>query len=355
MFLEILTGMRVQRRSTGTITHQGTESYPTTTGLSGQIVSDLIIYSKNPVPPPVANFSANIKTGHIVNGNFETSLLNPWTGNSGTTIHTGSATYRKGNASVKLAATVGNPALLQQNVDLTNIGSINIWRYQFGGTGKYLEILVDGTVVGNFSETGTVANKYETIDLSSYGFSGTHILKFNAVSATSGTFTVYLDDIEDYGPGTSGNAPLTIQFKDLSTKMEDSAHASWAWDFYNNGTYTSTQRNPSFVYTANGTYTVKLTATNAGGSDSEIKTGYITVGTVTPLPVANFTATPRTGTAPLTVQFNDTSTNTPTSWKWAYKNATSGWMQFNTTQNPKYTFPAGTYDINLTATNAGWE
>jgi PKD repeat protein len=28
-------------------------------------------------------------------------------------------------------------------------------------------------------------------------------------------------------------------------------------------------------------------------------------------------------------------------------------MQFNTTQNPKYTFPAGTYDINLTATNAG--
>jgi PKD repeat protein len=77
------------------------------------------------------------------------------------------------------------------------------------------------------------------------------------------------------------------------------------------------------------------------------------VGTVTLLPVANFTATLKTGTAPLTVQFNDTSTNTPTSWKWAYKNSTSGWMQFNTTQNPKYTFPAGTYDINLTATNAG--
>jgi PKD repeat protein len=69
-------------------------------------------------------------------------------------------------------------------------------------------------------------------------------------------------------------------------------------------------------------------------------------------PVANFTATPRTGTAPLTVQFNDTSTNTPTSWKWAYKNATSGWTQFNTTRNASYTFAAGTYDINLTATNA---
>jgi PKD repeat protein len=106
-----------------------------------------------------------------------------------------------------------------------------------------------------------------------------------------------------------------------------------------------------FNYTANGTYTVKMTATNVGGSDSETKTGYITVGTVTPPPVANFTATPKTGTAPLTVQFNDTSTNSPTSWKWAYKNATVGWTQFSTVRNASYTFPAGTYDINHTATN----
>jgi PKD repeat protein len=328
------------------------ETYPTTTGLSGQIVSDLIIYSKNPVPSPSADFSANIKTGHIVNGNFETSLLNPWTGNSGTTIHIGSVTYRKGIASIKLAATVGNPAMLQQNVDLTNVGSINIWRYQFGGPGKYLEILLDDTVIGNFSETATVANKYETIDLSSYGLSGTHILKFKAVSATSGTFTVYLDDIEDYSPGTSGNAPLTIQFKDLSTKMEDPAHTSWAWDFQNDGSTDSTERNPVYTYTEDGTYTVKLTATNAGGSNTEIKTGYITVGAVTPPPVTGFSAEVTSGIEPLTVQFTDESTNSPSSWRWAYKNETIGWTEFATTQNPEYTFPAGTYDINLTATNA---
>ena len=80
-----------------------------------------------------------------------------------------------------------------------------------------------------------------------------------------------------YGPGTSGSAPLTIQFKDLSTKMEDTTHTSWAWDFQNDGTTDSTSQNPCLYYTANGTYTVKLTATNAGGSDTEIKTGYITV------------------------------------------------------------------------------
>lgn len=328
-----------------------TGKWPSAGGTSVQLIRYIKIFTADPVPPPVADFSANIRTGRIVNGNFETRSLTPWTGNSGATLHTASSTYRKGNASVKLSAPVGNPAWFQQNVDLTNIGSINIWRHQFGGPGKYLEILVDGTVVGNFSDT--VVNKYETIDISSYGFSGTHTLKFNAVSATSGTFTVYLDDIEDYGPGTSGNAPLTVQFTDLSTKMEDPVHTSWTWDFYNNGTSTSTQRNPSFVYTANGTYTVKLTATNAGGSDSEIKSSYITVGTVTPSPVAGFSANVTAGMTPLAVKFTDTSTNAPTSWKWAFKNATIGWTQFSTTQNPSYTFAAGTYDINLTAINAG--
>jgi PKD repeat protein len=240
---------------------------------------------------------------------------------------------------------------MQQNVDMSNVGSVYFWRSSFGGTGTYLEVLVDDTVVANFTETAHVL-KYETIDISSYDFTGTHTLKFKATSATSGTFTVYLDDIEDYSPGTSGNAPLTIQFKDLSTKMEDPAHTSWAWDFYNNGTATSTERNPLFTYTTNGTYTVKLTATNIGGSNAEIKTGYITVSTDTPPPVAGFSANVTSGTAPLAVIFTDTSTNIPTSWSWAYKNDTVGWTQFATTQNMSYTFVAGTYDINLTATNA---
>ena len=134
--------------------------------------------------------------------------------------------------------------------------------------------------------------------------------------------------------------------------MEDTTHTSWAWDFQNDGSTDSTSQNPSFIYTSNGTYMVKMTATNAGGSDTEIKTGYITVGTVTPPPVSSFSANITSGTAPLAVTFTDTSTNSPTSWKWAYKNASVGWTQFSTVQNPSFTFAAGTYDINLTATNA---
>ena len=40
-------------------------------------------------------------------------------------------------------------------------------------------------------------------------------------------------------------------------------------------------RNPSHLYTAVGSYTVTLTVTGPGGSDSETKTNYITVTNAT--------------------------------------------------------------------------
>ena len=46
-------------------------------------------------------------------------------------------------------------------------------------------------------------------------------------------------------------------------------------DFGDGGT--SSSQNPSHNYTVPGTYDVELVATNAGGSDTETKTGYVTV------------------------------------------------------------------------------
>ena len=61
-----------------------------------------------------------------------------------------------------------------------------------------------------------------------------------------------------------------------------------------------------YKYTAADTYTVKLTVTGPGGSDTEVKTNYVTVNAAPVAPVAAFTnTTPRTGTAPLTVTFTD--------------------------------------------------
>ena len=81
-------------------------------------------------------------------------------------------------------------------------------------------------------------------------------------------------------------------------------------------------------------------------------TGYINVSAAPVAPVAAFTATIRTGTAPLTVRFTDQSTNSPTSWKWEYRKTDGSWtFSGPVAQNPTNIFAAGSYDIRLTATN----
>jgi hypothetical protein len=65
-------------------------------------------------------------------------------------------------------------------------------------------------------------------------------------------------------------------------------------------------------------------------------------------PTASFTASPVSGTAPLSVQFNDTSTNTPTGWNWSF-----GDGSFAITQNPLHSYSSnGVYGAYLIASNA---
>ncbi|MFA5415033.1 MAG: DUF3344 domain-containing protein, partial [Methanoregula sp.] len=147
---------------------------------------------------------------------------------------------------------------------------------------------------------------------------------------------------------TSGEAPVAVQFTDHSYGA-----TSWQWDFNNDGTIDSTEKNPVHTYTNAGTYTVNLTATNAYGSTSMVKTGYITVtggsGGNTG-PIVSFSADTTSGTFPLTVRFTDTSTGDVTAWAWDF---TNDGVVDSTAQNPAYNYTnAGTYSVNLTATNA---
>ena len=50
---------------------------------------------------------------------------------------------------------------------------------------------------------------------------------------------------------------------------------SWEWNFGDGGT--STEQNPTHTYNTPDTYTVSLTVTGPGGSDTETKIDYITV------------------------------------------------------------------------------
>lgn len=65
------------------------------------------------------------------------------------------------------------------------------------------------------------------------------------------------------------------------------------------------------------------------------------------VPSANFTSNTTNGYAPLSVQFNDTSTGNPTSWNWDFGDGTT-----STQQNPKHTYSAvGAYTVKLNVTN----
>ena len=140
------------------------------------------------------------------------------------------------------------------------------------------------------------------------------------------------------GTPTSGTAPLTVTFTDSSTNSP----TAWSWSFgdLNN----STLQNPSHTYTGAGTFTVALTAANQYGNNTCTKNNYIAVGNP---PVANFSGTPTSGNAPLTVTFTDSSTNTPTAWSWNF-----GDLNTSTVQNPSHTYNSvGSYTVALTTTN----
>jgi uncharacterized protein (TIGR02145 family) len=133
----------------------------------------------------------------------------------------------------------------------------------------------------------------------------------------------------------------TIQFTDLSTNEP----TEWSWNFGDGGT--GHEQNPSHTYTTAGTYHITLTVTNEADSDTEIKSGYITVTAAVVAPVADFSASATEIVEGETIQFTDLSTNEPTEWSWNFGDGGTGHEQ-----NPSHTYTtAGTYHITLTVTN----
>lgn len=86
------------------------------------------------------------------------------------------------------------------------------------------------------------------------------------------TITPEMDPpIADFTADQTFSCDSTICFTDLSVSPQ-----SWSWDF-GDGSPLDTNQNPCHTYTASGTYTVELTATNPNGSDTETKLNYITI------------------------------------------------------------------------------
>ncbi len=147
----------------------------------------------------------------------------------------------------------------------------------------------------------------------------------------------------------SGDAPLTVQFTDISSGEP------FRWYYQFGDGYSSTSKNPVHTYRNPGTYTVTLSIMSRENTKvittTTEKVGYITVkGTPEDQLVANFTATPMTGEAPLVVSFTDTSTGNPTGYRYSF-----GDLSVSAGPDPVHTYRRpGTYDVQLTVwTTAG--
>lgn len=107
------------------------------------------------------------------------------------------------------------------------------------------------------------------------------------VNAAPGPCTVpQVGQVEDYTVIVQNNTSMpdadfvaspttscsgTVSFTDMSQNLPD----TWNWTFGDGGT--STIQNPTHIYSASGTYNVRLIASNTYGSDTLIKSSYVTV------------------------------------------------------------------------------
>jgi PKD repeat protein len=144
------------------------------------------------------------------------------------------------------------------------------------------------------------------------------------------------------GGPTGGITPLTVTFTNLAAGDYDSC----LWDFGDSNT-SSDCTNPEHVYTVAGSYTVSLTVSGAGGSETATKADYITVNEAGN---ANFSADPRQGVAPLAVTFTNLSLGDFNSCLWDYGDG--GTSQSCADPTHTYTTP-GTYTVSLAIDGSG--
>ncbi len=212
---------------------------------------------------------------------------------------------------------VGSPT----NFTTTGSSNINSWSWNFG----------DG------SPASTQQNPSHT-----YSSSGNYIVTLTVSNGTCTKTTSQIATVNDQpnaaftSSASGGCGPLNVQFTNQSTNS-----TNYSWNF-GDGSPASTQSSPSHLYSASGTYTVVLTSTGSGCTDTQSHT--ISVGLS---PVSSFTAN-RTVCLNDTVFFtNLSSSGGPpiTSYQWNFGDGSPA----STLLNPSHVYAfSGTFQVRLT-------
>ncbi|MEM7373086.1 MAG: PKD domain-containing protein [Bacteroidota bacterium] len=154
---------------------------------------------------------------------------------------------------------------------------------------------------------------------------------------------VYTDPISDFAfAPQQGCSPLNVSFSETAT--DGSAPiVAYAWDFGDGGS--SVIANPSYVYSAAGTYTITLEAIDQNGCRDSIQKQV----NVLEIPTIDFIADQTRGCAVANIQFSDlsTSANTKVAWLWDFGDGTTSSLP-----NPLHAYTSdGTYTVSLRVTD----
>lgn len=211
---------------------------------------------------------------------------------------------------------------------------------------------INGLVV-NFIYTGTGATSYSwtfgngtttssaqnpTYTYTVNGVYDVTLTVFNQCGSSTVTYPVEISEIPFVNftaNVTTGCQPQTITYNNLSSNA-----VSYLWSFPGGTPNVSTQQHPVVTYSTPGTYNVSLEATNNAGTNTLVKSDYITIS---PSPTASFTIA---ANGPQ-VTFTNTGQN-GTSFSWSFGDGNT-----STQTNPVHTYTDnGVYTITETVTNA---
>ena len=171
-----------------------------------------------------------------------------------------SATVSTVSANFSANITSGNPGMAVAFTPITT-GTITQWLWDFGDGGT--------STAQNPTHTYNLAGSY-SVSLTVTGSTGSATkIAPNFITVTNPTT---LPPIAGFSvDSVTGVAPKTVNFTDTST----GSITSRLWDFGDGST--STLQNPSHTYSVAGTYTVRLTVTGSGGSNTINKSSLITI------------------------------------------------------------------------------
>jgi PKD repeat protein len=264
---------------------------------------------------------------YLAAGDFDVRLIATGPGGADTLTVTGYISVTEGvTADFSVSATTGVAPLAVDFTDLST-GSPTSWLWDFGDESS--------DTVQNPGHTYTTAGTYSVM-LIATGECGpdtlvqTDLIVVNTPAAPVAAFT---------GTPLNGCSPLEVAFTDES--LGDIL--TWAWDFGDG--QIETLQNPTHTFVAAGLFTVSLTVTGPGGSDTKVMEDYVDVEE----PVtAAFALSDNEGLAPLAIDFTDQSSGAPTFWRWDFGDATT-----DTVQNPSHSYTTvDTFTVTLITGNS---